>query len=202
MLPILLLAVSAQAHPMSRDAYSMRSAVRVAGEKIETVVILEVPFAEVTKTIGPAAEALKGQPDAAAKMTTLLDGLMATQVAGLGAGLQLQVNGAVVDGSWGPRSSPYNGKGSASEGFFMYIVEFTPASPWSLADSLTVQLTNTAWTDVQLVLSATALGGQGWTVTGSSAKDLLPDRAYDAQDPEFWIDDPRLRKLELSFRRE
>ena len=186
----------AEAHPMSRDKYSLRTAVRLSTSQLDAVVVLEVPMDVVTS-------ALRARIDAATAASTearaVVDAYSAAQWQAMAAGLSLTIDGQAVPGRWLPREDRFNGKGAVSEGFFMYIVEFRPDGPLRLDGDVTVRVVNKGFTEVPMVYSAWVLAGDGWTLASSSAQRALPGRAYDLNDPAFWVEDPSLRTVEARF---
>ena len=60
----------AAAHPMSRDKWSLRTAVQIADGKLDAIVVLEVPFDVVTKDLKADMDAARAAPDATSGATT------------------------------------------------------------------------------------------------------------------------------------
>jgi hypothetical protein len=197
----------AVAHPMSRDRYSLRAALRMDGDRLSALVVLEVPFDVVMASLKAdvdATDIARVGPDglpAAEDARRLLDTHNATIWRQLGEGLILVANGAPVPGAWGPSDSRFNGKGSVTEGFFMYVIEFRAAEGWSAPADLDLTLYDAAWPDVPMSYSAYVEAGRGWAVRSNSAAAALPARPYDLNDPAFWVDDPALRVLRVRFQR-
>lgn len=191
MFPEVALAV-ALAHPAARDRYSLRAALRLDGDRLDALVVLEIPYDTVVKEVAAQAEGTAFEARDA-HTRGVWDAL--------GAALVLTVDDRPVPGAWRPSDSRYNGKGSPTEGFFLYVVQFEPAAPVVLGDAVSVRVTNTGWLAEPMTYSAMVMPGAGWTVVRSSLEGLLPDRAYDLNDPAFWIDDARLRDVSVTFGR-
>ncbi len=200
-LPSLLIASLALAHPMSRDKYSLRTAVRADRERLEAVVVLEVPFDVVMADIKSQLEAAREQPGGRKVAQDVVDAYAQKQFATMAAGLSLTVDGAAVPGRFQAKQSPYNGKGAVSEGFFVYIVEFRAAGEVPLDDDITVVVSNAAYAEAQMVYSAWAFPSSDYEVVSHSASSKLPARAYDPVDSAFWVDDAALRTFEARLKK-
>lgn len=188
------LAGSAVAHPLSRDQWSLRTAVRLAGDDAQVVVVLEVPFDVVGRAV---REARAADPDT--PVDRLLEAYGHAMLERLAAEVRLTVDGQPVPGAFGPKEHPLNGRGSASGGFFTWIVEFTPTGAWPLDGDVVVQVVHQDFADVGIVYSAFVDGGSGWRVAEDSSKAVLPEGTYRMDDPAFWSADPRLRTLRARF---
>lgn len=195
----LLWSLAASAHPLSRDKYSLRTQVRVELGKVEAVVVLEVPFDVVMQELRGELEIAQEKGREAAR--AVLDAYAQRQFRQLGDGLSVTVDGKRIEGRWRAKSSPYNGKGAVTEGFFMYIVEFVPSGSVALDDDVTLVVANTSYADKPMAYSAWAVEGQDWAVAESSAHKSLPTRSYDPTSPDFWVEDPALRTLTVRVTR-
>ncbi|MCB9679928.1 MAG: hypothetical protein H6733_00525 [Alphaproteobacteria bacterium] len=191
----------AAAHPMSRDKWSLRTAVQIADGKLDAIVVLEVPFDVVTKDLKADMDAARAAPDASKAAQQVLDAYTKAHWDRLGKGLTLQIDGKKVAGSWKPRDNRLNGKGAVTGGFFMYIVEFVPDAPLTLGTPVTITIDDAGYADVDMVYSAMVVAGDGWTVEDNSAAKLLPATPYDINNPAFWVADPALRHLAARFAR-
>lgn len=191
---LLGLALAAEAHPLSKDKYSFRTALRLDGAELDAVVVLEVPFDVVRVDVAEAMKAAKTSDDPAGAAEAVLDGYRDAQFAAIADGLRLTVDGEAVPGRWVPRDNRLNGKASVAGGFFMYIVEFQPKGALELDDDVTVRVDNQGYPEAPMVYSAMVLSGEGWSLA-SQEPDVLPDGPYDLNDPRFWVEDPRLRKV-------
>jgi hypothetical protein len=196
-----LLCALALAHPLSRDRYSLRTAVRVEADRTDVLVVLEIPFDVVMKDVRAGLDAAGVSAEGGAPAREVLDRYNQSVWRRLADGLLLLVDGQPVAGSWVPSSNRYNGKGAVTEGFFVYIVEHRPAAPLALGPEPSITVVNTAWPDAPMAYSAYVAAGPGWTVASSSAARLLPERPYDLNDASFWVDDAALRLLTARFRR-
>jgi hypothetical protein len=210
LLALLLLALcwptASIGHPMSRDAYSLRNAVKLGPDGLQAVVILEVPADVVMGSLledfegGATGEELDEQV-ARAKVRRWNEG----QWDLMGAGLKVFVNGEEAPGEWGALRSDANGKGG--EGFFVYMVGFRPKSKaapiWDFGDEATIEIRNTIYPDKPMFLSALVSYGDGWTIGSNSAKDVIGEKAEvpDLTNPDAWSEDPSLRTLTVVYQR-
>ncbi|MCA9572016.1 MAG: hypothetical protein KC656_29460 [Myxococcales bacterium] len=192
----------AWAHPLSKTNYSLRTAIQVEGETADVVVVLEVPFSVVTEDLKGDLEKAREAAAPAKAAQDVLDAYTQRHWAQLAKGLTLTVDGEAVPGAWKPRANRLNGKGAVSGGFFLYIVEFVPAGgALPLDDDVTFVVDNQGYQGLPMVYSAMVVSGKGWKVAHSSASALLPDRPYDLNAPDFWVEDPALRHLVARYTR-
>lgn len=196
MIALWLALSAAPAHPLSKDTWSLRTAVRVRGDAVEALAVLEVPFDVVGAAVRQARAA---DPDTPASVH--LEAVSAGYLLELAAQARVEVDGVAVPGAWVAKDHPMNGRGSASEGFFTYLVTFAPAGAWPLDDDVTVRIAHTGFADAPMVYSVFAVGEAGWTVRAHSAQGILPDGPYRIDEPAFWSDDARLRAFEGRFTR-
>lgn len=196
-----LMCALALAHPLSRDRYSLRTAVRVEAERVDVLVVLEIPFDTVMSEVRGGLDAAGVAPDAGLPAREVLDRYNSSVWRRMGEGLLVLADGAPVAGTWVPSSNRYNGKGAVTEGFFVYIVEYRPEVPLRLGPTAELTVINTAWPEAPMAYSAYVAAGSGWTLTASSTQGLLPARTYDLNDPAFWVEDPALRLLTARFAR-
>lgn len=193
---------AAHAHPMSRDQWSLRTAVQLVADKLDAVVVLEVPFDVVAKALKPGLDAARSQGQAAPTAAdAVIQGYAKQHFDTLAKHLTLTVDGRSVPGAWRPSANRLNGKGAVEGGFFLYIVEFVPSGPLPLDADVTLVVDDRAYLDAPMVYSAMVVAGTGWKVVSSSAAKLLPARPYDLNAPDFWVADPALRRVEARFQR-
>lgn len=186
---------SASAHPLSRELFSFRTALRLDGDRLDALVVLEIPFdvvmAGLRERLGTDKPALDDPASRAA-----VDAWNQRIWEKMADGLLLVADGQIVPGRWKPSGSRYNGQGAVTEGFFLYVVEFEAAAPLPESTSHTVRVTNIGWPDAPMAWSGVVFPGAGWTVTQSSTTGILPDRPYALDDAAFWVADPSLRTVE------
>ena len=194
-----LWSAQALAHPMSRDKWSLRTAVQLAGDKLDALVVLEVPFDVVSADLKAGLDEARASENPARSAQQVLDGYAKKHWDQLAAGLTLTVNGAPVEGAWTPRNNRMNGKGAANGGFFMYIVEFVPQTPFVWDTAVDIGVKNTGYSEPPMVYSAMVVAGEGWRVEKNSTVDLLPKRPYDLNAKDFWIADPALREVSVRY---
>jgi hypothetical protein len=200
------LAGPAMAHPLSRDAWSLRNAVKLGPDGVQAVVIMEVPADVVMAALredfeGEATGEELDETVARAQVRRWNEGLWQD----MARGLELRIDGQLAPGEWSPLRSDANGKGG--EGFFVYMVGFRPKraqSPiWKLGDEVTIELRDTIAPEEPMFLTALVATDGPWTVKASSAEAVLGDQAGapDLDDPEAWSEDPSLRTLTVTFSR-
>lgn len=191
----LLGSTTAWAHPLSKDKWSLRTAVRLQERTAQVLIVLEVPFDVVGKAIRQARE-----QDGDAPVDQLLARYGREVLGQLAGQASLTVDGRPVPGTFVRKDHPLNGRGSAAGGFFTWIVEFQAKGDWPLDEEVVVEVRNTGFTEADIVYSALADAGPGWTLVEDSTKGVLPSRRYVLDDPAFWSPDPSLRTLRARFR--
>ena len=208
---ILLLAAptAAQAHPFSRDSYSIRQALRLKDERLLAVVILEIPADVVMRELVGEAEAKAREAELDGKeidpkVSRAQVNAFNKRIWGrMAEGLSLRVGGEALAGSWKPLKSDANGKGG--EGFFVYMVGFDPKGKPKFGDEVAVELANTGWSDVPMYYAGLVNVGAEWAIAANNARDVLGAIAEtedpDPTDPKGWSQDEALRNLRVTFRR-
>ena len=207
---VLLFAVNAAAHPLDRDAYSLRSGLKLGPSGLMAVVILEKPtqfvLAELQDARDPWTGKRAGQEaeDSAPPRRLGQDEQNAYargHFEALADGLTLSVNGQPVAQRFSVRSSRINGK--AGRGFFVYIVELTvpPQPDWG--DRIEVLVRNDGFQVEPMYYSGLARAEGRWRVVSDSAADRLgADRGSGLpDDPRSWTRDDGLRTLRAVFER-
>lgn len=195
----LIVSAVASAHPMSRSDYSVRSAIQLDGDQLEAVVVMEVPFDVVAGELRQDMETARAAKNPSHQAQAVLDAYSRRHWDAMGGGLRVRVNGEVVPGTWGPKDNRLNGKGAVTGGFFLYMVEFTPAAPLKLAGDVSVVIENHGYADKPMVYSAMVVAGKGWRVSLDSSRFALPNAPYNVDDARFWTRDLSLRRLEARF---
>lgn len=191
--PVAVLAPAATAHPFSKEIHSLYGALRADEAKVSAVVILEVPrtlvVADIQERIKqgvPKKKALKAHDQ--------------SRFDALAAGLSLSVNDVPAPVTWRPLAHPSNGK--VVDDFFMYWVGAEiPVDP-TWGNTVTVQLDNRAYTDVDMVYSGTVQARGSAKVTLNSAATVIGQdpSTMDRTDPAAWTDDARMRSLRGSWK--
>ncbi len=197
------LLAAALAHPGSRELYSLRTAVRLDGDRLDAVVVVEVPFDVVMARLRPVIAPFRERGDAEGARGAI-EADKAARFEEIARTITLTVDGSALPGRWAPRDVPYNGQGSAAGGFFLYVVGFVPATGARPADrdgdgDIDVRVRTTALAEAPMTYSATALAGGGWTVADSSAAGLLPASPASVDDPAAWVRDDALRDLRVRY---
>lgn len=197
----------AMGHPMSRDIWSLRNALKLGTGGVQAVVILEIPADVVMAAL---LEGFEGE----ATGEELEESVARARVRRwnsdrfdeMARGLELLVNGQVAPGEWGPLKSDANGKGG--EGFFVYMVGFRPkqkgGAVWDFGDEVTLELRDTIAPDKPMVLTALVATDGPWKIETNSARAVLGDKAEipDLDNPDAWKEDPSLRTLTVTFSRQ
>ena len=198
----------ALAHPFQPSAWSMKTQTRTNGDRLELVVALEVPTDTVLRALAESTNAIHGFNRL--KLERARDAFNDTTWRELGEGVELTIDGTVVDLDWQPVDTPINGK--ASDRFFLYLIE----SSWEIPGHLTAfsaQVSNTAYAQQEMFLTASTQSQTPWSLHRSSARKLLrggvcwtdggPEGPPDSTDREgtVWLKDDQLRTLEAHYAR-
>ncbi|MCP4810312.1 MAG: hypothetical protein GY913_04880 [Proteobacteria bacterium] len=189
----LLAALSAgvEAHPFQSDEYSYRTAVKVSDEAFVGLVVLEVPIPVVLTSIG--VEEGDSGPVKKLKVKKYNESVWDT----MGEALTVSIDGAVQDVTWRPISHEMNGK--AAEGFFLYLVQTDIPASELPASGYTVTIENTGYADEKMVYSGGASAVEPWSVTSSTADELLGDKKALALDqPGRWTRDDGMRTFAVT----
>jgi|GEM_PF-4019781 len=210
LLLLLLLPAFASAHPMSRDQWSLRHAMKLDAGGLTAVVVLEIPdqmvvdelkAAEAIAQAGVQAGTDKRSPSELRR--DLVDAQRKEQWKLLGRGVSLTVNGKPVDVAFTPHDTPANGR--AMSGFFLYIVSVKlPADHPALAgETVAAVLQDDAYPVPPMVFSALVKGGDDWLPTFDSSTAVFGDDRGSGlpDDPRSWSDDKSLRRLEAKWKR-
>lgn len=202
MTPIVLLAAllappAADAHPFSKEEWSMRSSVKLTDRYLQAAMVLEIPVPVVLRDLdrrkGPRKEPSRAQVRAHDKAVW----------EAMAEGLTIAVDGEPLDVTFRAMKHPMNGK--AAEGFFVYLVGAQIEREEAWGAELTVTLTNQGQPERTVWLSGSAEGRDGWTVTANSADELLKTTTAGkdpTKDTSVWTQDPALRTLTVSYRKE
>lgn len=188
-LPLLLmLSRTAQAHPFSKEEYSLRTALKVSDKGLVPLVALEVPIPIALKEIGADTT------DPTEVKKRKIRAYNELQWNTLAENLSFTVDGEAQKGNWLAIDHPANGK--AAEGFFVYMVSFQFDAPPNIKDQSTIVIHNAAYPDSPMVYTASATATAPWTVLSSTAKDILgAGEQAELTAPERWSTDAALRTL-------
>jgi hypothetical protein len=207
----LLLPAAAGAHPMSRDQWSLRHAVKLDGGGLTAVVVLEIPDQIVVEELKAAEQLAKLKVEAGQDPRTpselrraLVQEQRKEQWKLLAEGCSLTVNGSKVDVPFTPHDTPANGRAMA--GFFLYIVSVELGPEHKLLqgqDEVVAVIQDDAYPTPPMVFSALVKDGDGWATTyDSSAAVFGEDRGSGLpDDPRSWSEDQSLRRLEARWKR-
>ena len=186
----------------------MKTQARTVGDELQVVVALEVPTDTVLRALATSTNAIHGFNRM--KLEMARDAFNDTTWRELGEDLRLSINGEDVAMTWQPVDTPINGK--ASERFFLYLIESSWKIPSHL-DAFGLQITNQAYADQEMFLTATTQGTQPWSLERSSAHELLrrgvcwtdggPEEDPGSIDREgtVWLKDDQLRVLTARYTR-
>jgi len=185
---------TAGAHPFAKDTYSLYNALRVGEGTVSAVVVLEVPRTVVLADIQERIEGGEGKRKAVKNHDQ-------SRFETLAKGLTLQIAGEPVQVEWRPLAHPSNGK--AVEDFFMYWVGAEVPIDASWGESLSVELSNTAYAKVDMVYSGTIQARGEWSVDKASTVEVLgvDPASLERNDPKAWSDDARLRTVSGTWSR-
>ena len=210
LLTLILVALPATsgAHPLDRDAYSLRSGLKMGPSGLMAVVILEKPTQFVLDDLRSAPDPWTGKRAGEEEEDTVparrpgqdeANAYAKRQFDDLAAGLSMTVNGVRVEQSFRTRDSRINGK--AGRGFFVYIVELTVPKQPDWGDRVEVVLRNDSFPVEPMYYSGLARGEGRWRVTRDSAAERLgEDRGSGLpDDPRSWTPDDTLRTLTAVF---
>jgi len=192
----LLVAAPAAAHPFGTKFHSMRHELRLGEEGLEAVVVLEVPTPVVLRTYQ------KRYAEQEITTAEAEQDFMAWWCGRLGEGLQLTVDGQPAAGTWKPADHPSNGRGA--EKFFVYLLSFEFEVQPTLGSAVEVGLINASLPKAKMYYSSFAEASGTWRVGSNSARDLLGDKADEAEvseDPDAWTRDEGARSLKVVFER-
>ncbi len=198
-------AVPGQAHSFWPSYHSAKTALSLGEKGLEAAVVVEVPsfemvsaFREYYSDIDLIAEIEAG------RFEPLEDEFRADQLTRFGAGLELFIDGRPVSGSWQPVDSPANGL--ATEGFFVYMLEFVFDRPPELGERVEVRLEARLLQEKSLMMANVVQAKDGWEVVQSSIPPPeeypeLPEGAALGAELGLWSEDPVKRDLRVSFAR-
>lgn len=189
-----LVALPADAHPFSKDEYSLAGAMQLTDKGVQAVVILEVPVPKVLEAIQASVA------EGASKRKAVKDHDEG-RYADLAKGLTLTVEGVEREVTWRPVDHPSNGK--AAEGFFLYWVGADVPMEDAWGDEVQVVLKNDAYGAEKMVYTGSAAARDGWSVTTCSATDTLgvDVTKLEKTDPRAWTKDASLRELSVTWTR-
>ena len=172
----LLAAGAAWAHPLDRDAYSLRSGLKMGPSGLMAVVILEKPTQFVLADLRGAPDPWTGKRVGEAEQDTAptrrpgqdeQNAYALRHFEELAAGLTLQVNGATTGARFRTRDSRINGK--AGRGFFLYIVDLRLPRDPAWGDRVDVVIQNSSFPVEPMYYSGLARAEGRWRVLSDSA---------------------------------
>ncbi len=207
-LMILVVAGSAIAHPLDRDAYSLRSGLKMGPSGLMAVVILEKPTQFVLADLRSARDPWTGKrageeaEDSAPTRRPGQDEQNAyarRHFQELSEGLTMSIAGRPVEQRFTVRNSRINGK--AGRGFFVYIVELTVPRQPEWGERVEVVIRNDSFQVEPMYYSGLARADGRWRVQSDSAADRLGDDRGSGlpDDPRSWTKDDELRTLRAVF---
>ena len=191
MAALLAFSTTAQAHPFSKEEYSLRTALKVSDKGLVPLVALEVPIPIALKEIGADTT------DPTEVKKRKIRAYNELQWNTLAQNLSFTVDGTPMKGDWLAIDHPANGK--AAEGFFVYMVSFQFKDAPDLKNGSTIVIHNAAYPDSPMVYTASATASPPWSVTSSSSKDILGEgEQAELTDPSRWSTDAALRTLTVT----
>lgn len=185
-----LWSLTAQAHPFSKEEYSLRTSIRVSDKGVVPLVALEIPIPIALKEINAKAE------DSTEKKKKKIEKYNKKQWKLLAKNLSFSIDGKKAKGKWLPIKHKANGK--AAEGFFVYLVSFQHKSRTPLQNGSTIIIENRAYLDAPMVYSGAAKASAPWSITESTSKNVLGENEMaELSDPKRWSSDAKLRKMKV-----
>ena len=182
---------TAFAHPFETSEYSYRTAVKVSDSGFVGLVVLEIPIPVVLEGIGVESE------DSKRVKKQKVEAFDQATFDAMASGLTLTIDGQVQDVAWRPIAHEMNGK--AAEGFFLYMVQTHVPAGDLPAEGYTAVVTNTGYADEEMVYSGGANAVEPWTITGSTADELLGEKKGLALDePDRWTRDAGMRTFSVT----
>lgn len=209
-LALLLVPSPSPAHPLDRDAYSLRSGLKMGPSGLMAVVILEKPTQFVLADLRAAPDPWTGKRAGEEEEDTVpprrpgqdeQNAYARQHFEELAAGLTMTVNGERIEQRFRTRDSRINGK--AGRGFFVYIVELTVPRQEAWGDRIEVVLENRGFPVEPMYYSGLARSEGRWRVERDSAAERLGDDRGSGlpDDPRSWTKDDQLRTLTAVFAR-
>ncbi|MFT5455582.1 MAG: hypothetical protein ACI9K2_002064 [Myxococcota bacterium] len=211
-----LTAVAALGHPFQPSAWSMRTSVKAEADNLHVVVALEAPTFVVLRSLVDTTGATTSGFNKA-EVEKAVDDFNDATWARLANGLTVTIDDVPADLRFAPVDTPINGR--ANDKFFLYLVE----AHWPIPadhDAVSVAISNAAYPDEPMYLTAAPTARAPWTVDASSTQALLRTGECDldeatpgdgpgtADEPvdvdengEVWLRDERLRRLDVVFSR-
>jgi hypothetical protein len=199
--------------------HSAKTTITLRGDDLRIAVAVEIPldqlvlaFNEFFAQIDIFAEIEKG------RSSELEAEFRQAQFERLAQGLELTLDSATPAGSWQPADTPINGK--ASEGFFIYILEWQPRDALALGKSpnkrpdqradkrsgrrLDVTVRNRLFAENSVVF-ANLVATEGWRLLDSSTPQ--PSAGADLTlgseaEAALWSDDPQRRSFTVVLERQ
>ena len=183
-----LFALTAFAHPFSKEEYSLRTAITLSSKGVVPLVVLEVPIPIALREIGAEVE------DPRDLKRRKINAYNNQQWDTLAENLTFTINGEAANGEWLAIDHPSNGK--ATEGFFVYMVSFMYKDLPNLGQEVTIEIHNTAYPESKMVYSGGATAKDPWIIVKSTSKDILGENEKaELTDPKRWSTDELLRHL-------
>lgn len=160
------------AHVAWPTHYSEKATITVRGDELRVAMVVEIPldqlvlaFNEHFQGVDLFAEIEKGRGD------ELEAQFREAQFERLARDLSLTVNGVEYQGEWRPADTPINGR--ASEGFFVYILEWLPPGDLNLGKTNRITVTNHLFEEKPTVF-ANLVATDGWQLLESSTPQPPP----------------------------
>ena len=188
MFSFLTLCASLFAHPFATNEYSLRTSVKVSDKGVSMLIAMEVPTPTAIKEIGAKKEESKK-----AKQKKI-DAYTKKQWKLLGDSMTYTIDGKKQKGKWFAINDPSNGK--AAEGFFVYLVSFHAKKKPKLKPGSVIEISSSAYTEKEMVYSASVYDSETWGIVSSTAQDVLGENQFaDIASEERWTRDASLRNL-------
>jgi hypothetical protein len=189
LLALMLAGQEADAHPFTKEEYSLRTAVKVSEKGVVPLVALELPIDVVLKGIGT------GKEDPREVKKRKIRQYNESQWNLLADSLVFTVDGVPAEGEWLAIEHPSNGR--AAEGFFVYLVSFRhDGEQAGLVEGSTIVIENSAYPDAPMVYTGSASAEAPYAILSSTSKEIIgASEGADLSEPERWSKDSSLRKM-------
>ncbi len=189
----------AHAHVAWPSSYSTRVTIAASDDGLLITVTAEIPTLSLVPRFRHhfKDKDLKAEIEAG-RFAALEDEFRDYQFTELARGLETTINGELVDGRWLPVDTPINGR--SNEGFFVYILQFSPTEPVELGRRLEVEVNNHLFERKPLVLSNLVQANDGWQAVEASTEqppegaDLSPGSVAEMA---LWAEDEDRRSFRV-----
>ena len=200
---MLLAALPARGHVDWPSSYSAKTSIAVDAERLRIAVVVEIPLPDLVLAFNQhfahldlLAEIEKG------RVEELEEEFRRGQFEHMAKGLVVELDGRPATGSFRAADTPVNGR--ATEGFFVYVLEYAFASPPQLAARHEVRVINRLYPDAEMVFANHVEARGGWRVVESSTPQPPAGADLTIGSPEeaaMWSEDESWREFRVVLAR-